>query len=143
MRKEMDSILDAIRQRYPFLLIDRIVKIEKGKKVTGLKNVTFNEPYFQGHFPEEPVVPAVLLVESMAQLSSLLANKGSVAYLTAIYKATFLRKVVPGDQMIIESEIVKQVRNLVQVVCSVHVEQKKVARAELGFMVFPGEKAHD
>ena len=141
--EEMNPILNAVRQRYPFLLIDRILKIEKGKKVVGLKNVTFNEPYFQGHFPDEPVVPAVLLVESMAQLSSLLAEKGSAAYLTAIYKARFLQKVVPGDQMIIESEIVKQVKNLVQVACSVHVEQKKVARAELGFMVFLEEEANE
>ncbi|MCG8643923.1 MAG: hypothetical protein MI862_29660 [Desulfobacterales bacterium] len=84
--EEIEYINDLVRQRFPFLLIDRILSCETDRKVVGLKNVTINEPYFQGHFPDEPVVPAVLLIESIAQLSSVLAEKGSVAYLTSVYK---------------------------------------------------------
>ncbi len=136
----IEQIKSSVKQRYPFLLIDRIIDLEEGKRVRGLKNVTINESYFQGHFPDEPIVPAVLIIESIAQLSSFLAGKKGTAYLTSIYKAKFTKKVVPGDQMIIEAEIIKKVRNLIQVTGIVFVDDEKVAKVEMGFMLFKDEE---
>lgn len=107
--KEIQEILP---HRYPFLLVDRIEEIEEGKKAVGYKNVTMNEYFFQGHFPEEPVMPGVLIVEALAQVGAvaLLSKeeyKGKIAYFGGINKAKFRRKVVPGDVLKLEVEMIK------------------------------------
>lgn len=107
--KEIQEILP---HRYPFLLIDRVEEIEEGKRVVAYKNVTMNEYFFQGHFPQEPVMPGVLIIEALAQAGAVAIlkmekNKGKIAYFTAIDKAKFRRKVVPGDVLKLEVEIIK------------------------------------
>lgn len=107
--KEIQEILP---HRYPFLLVDKIEEIEEGKKAVGYKNVTMNEYFFQGHFPEEPVMPGVLIVEALAQVGAvaLLSKeeyKGKIAYFGGINKAKFRRKVVPGDVLKLEVEMIK------------------------------------
>lgn len=107
--KEIQEILP---HRYPFLLVDKIEELEEGKKAVGYKNVTMNEYFFQGHFPEEPVMPGVLIVEALAQVGAvaLLSKeeyKGRIAYFGGINKAKFRRKVVPGDVLKLEVEMIK------------------------------------
>ena len=106
------DILKILPHRYPFLLVDRILEIDPGKRVVGIKNVTFNEEFFQGHFPGNPVMPGVLIVEAMAQVAGVgLMNafpdpSKKLLYLTGVDRCKFRRPVVPGDQLRIEAEIV-------------------------------------
>lgn len=106
------EILNILPHRYPFLLVDRILEIENGKHVVGIKNVTFNEEFFQGHFPGNPVMPGVLIVEAMAQVGAigllqLAPDRGRKAlYLSGVDRCRFRRPVVPGDQLRIEVDIV-------------------------------------
>lgn len=109
---DVKAIREIIPHRYPFLLIDRIEQIEPGVKVKGFKNLTINEEFFQGHFPEEPVMPGVLQVEALAQLGAcaILSKeefKGKTAYFAGINKIRFKRKVIPGDKLDLEVEITK------------------------------------
>ena len=104
--------MEIIPHRYPFLLIDRIDEIEEGISAKGIKNVTANEYFFQGHFPDEHVMPGVLIIEALAQVGavailSLPQNKGKTAYFGGIKKARFKRKVIPGDTLTLETRIVK------------------------------------
>ncbi len=107
-----NQIMEIIPHRYPFLLIDRIDEIEEGISAKGIKNVTANEYFFQGHFPDEHVMPGVLIIEALAQVGavailSLPQNKGKTAYFGGIKKARFKRKVIPGDTLTLETRIVK------------------------------------
>lgn len=106
------EIKDIIPHRYPFLLVDKVTEKEAGKRVVGLKNVTINEPFFQGHFPEHPVMPGVLILEALAQVGAIAVldmeeNKGKIGFLAGVDKCRFKREVVPGDQLELEVEILR------------------------------------
>lgn len=136
----INEIKAIIPHRYPFLLLDRVESIEPGHKVIAKKNVTANEEFFNGHFPQEPVMPGVLIIEALAQagavaLLSLEEFKGKTAYFGGIDKAKFRQKVVPGDTLQLEVEIIK-VKKIAGIGKGIaYVDGKKVAEAELTFMI--------
>ena len=136
----IQQIKEIIPHRYPMLLIDCVEELIDGEKVIAKKNVTINEPFFQGHFPHEPVMPGVLIVEAMAQagavaLLSLEQFRGKTAYFGGIDKAKFRQKVTPGDTLILEVEIIK-VKSSAGIGKGIaRVDGKKVAEAELTFMI--------
>lgn len=108
----VEEIKEIIPHRYPFLLVDKVTEMEEGKRVAGIKNVSANEPFFQGHFPEYAVLPGVLMVEALAQVGAIAvlgmeANKGKLGYLAGVDKCRFKRQVRPGDQLEMEVEILK------------------------------------
>lgn len=112
MMLDSQEIKDVIRHRYPFLLIDRILELEEGKRAIGIKNVTANENFFRGHFPNYPVMPGVLIVEALTQVSAVVMltkeeNKGRLGLLAGIDKCRFKRQVTPGDQLCLEVEITR------------------------------------
>ncbi|WP_367171650.1 3-hydroxyacyl-ACP dehydratase FabZ [Zoogloea sp.] len=117
---DINEIKQYIPHRYPFLLVDRIVEIELGKRAVGLKNVTINEPFFPGHFPHNPVMPGVLIIEALAQAAAVLAfktegtipDKDAMVYFASVDNVRFKRPVVPGDQLMLEVEIVRTIRNI-------------------------------
>ncbi len=117
---DINEIKQYIPHRYPFLLVDRIVEIELGKRVLGLKNVTINEPFFPGHFPHNPVMPGVLIIEALAQAAAVLAfktdgtipDKDAMVYFASVDNVRFKRPVVPGDQLMLDVEIVRTIRNI-------------------------------
>lgn len=134
------DIKAILPHRYPFLLIDRVIEIEEGKRVVAIKNVTNNEEFFNGHFPQEPVMPGVLIIEAMAQagavaLLSLEQYKGKIVYFGGIDKAKFRGKVVPGDTLRLEMEIVKLKKFAGIGKGIAYVDDKKVAEGELTFMI--------
>lgn len=134
------EIQEIIPHRYPFLLIDKITYMEPGKKVIGYKNVTMNEYFFQGHFPAEPVMPGVLIIEALAQTGAVAilsqeGFKGKIAFFGGINKAKFRRKVVPGDTLRLEVEIIK-IKGPAGIGSAVaYVDNKKAAEAEIMFMI--------
>ena len=135
------DIRQVLPHRYPFLLVDRFLSID-GDRFACLKNVTANEPYFVGHFPEEPVMPGVLIVEALAQASAVgLAARdgtsGGVGYLASIDGARFRRKVVPGDALRLEGEILTFRRGLCKVRAEASVDGEAAATADLSFMFRP------
>lgn len=139
------EIMAYLPHRYPFLLIDRVLDLEPGDRVVALKNVTINEPFFQGHFPGIPVMPGVLILEAMGQAGGVLAYvslperlKGHLVYFSGIDKARFRKPVVPGDQLILESKIINMRSSAVRMTSIAKVDGKKVAEAEL--MAVIGEK---
>lgn len=142
---DIEKIMDILPHRYPFLLIDRIIEIIPGEKIVALKNVTINEPFFQGHFPGVPIMPGVLIVEAMGQAGGILAfssapqeNKNAILYFMGMDKVRFRKPVVPGDQLLIEAKILKQRSKAVKMSGIATVEEKLVAEAEL--MASIGEK---
>ncbi|MGF3105698.1 3-hydroxyacyl-ACP dehydratase FabZ [Rossellomorea sp. DUT-2] len=109
---DINQIKEIIPHRYPFLLVDRILEVEDGKKAVGIKNVTANEEFFNGHFPEYPVMPGVLIVEALAQVGAVAMlkvedNRGRLAFFTGIDKCRFKRQVKPGDQLRLEVEMIR------------------------------------
>ena len=134
------EIMDIIPHRHPFLLVDKIEELIPGVKAIGYKCVTYNEPYFAGHFPGEPVMPGVLQIEACAQVGavailSMEANKGKTAYFGGINSARFRQKVVPGDTLKLECEIIKQKGPLGIGKATASVDGKIVMNAELTFMI--------
>jgi 3-hydroxyacyl-[acyl-carrier-protein] dehydratase len=133
----ISEILNLLPHRYPFLLVDKILEQEENK-IVGVKNVSINEPFFQGHFPRHPVMPGVLILEAMAQTGGVLMfskeeNKGKIPLFAGIDKARFKKPVYPGDQLIIKVEIVKMVRGVGKAKAEVYVDDNLVAFAELLF----------
>lgn len=131
------QIMDILPHRYPMLLVDRVVEIEGDKRVVGLKNVTANEEFFQGHFPGAPVMPGVLIVEAMAQVAAVLIlrdipNRAEKLFLFGgVDKARFRKPVVPGDQLRLECEIIQRRSNSVRVKGTALVDGNVVCEAEL------------
>ncbi|MBA7548194.1 3-hydroxyacyl-[acyl-carrier-protein] dehydratase FabZ [subsurface metagenome] len=133
----ISEILNFLPHRFPFLLVDKILEQEENK-IVGVKNVTINEPFFQGHFPEHPVMPGVLIIEAMAQTGGVLMfskeeTKGKIPLFAGIDKARFKKPVYPGDQLIIKVEIVKMVIGVAKAKAEVYVDDNLVAFAELLF----------
>lgn len=136
---EIRDVLEYLPHRYPFLLIDRVLVCEPGKRVVALKNVTINEPFFQGHFPHYPVMPGVLIVEAMAQAAAILtfhtekakADERSVYYFVGIDKARFKKPVVPGDSLNLDVTLNRQVRGIWKFDARALVADIVVAEAEL------------
>jgi UDP-3-O-[3-hydroxymyristoyl] N-acetylglucosamine deacetylase/3-hydroxyacyl-[acyl-carrier-protein] dehydratase len=134
---DIGSIMEIMPHRYPFLLVDRIYDLEPGKKVSGIKNVTINEPFFQGHFPGHPIMPAVLIVEAMAQIGGVLLmsgfedHKGKIVYFSGIDNARFRQPVIPGDQLRFELEMLKLRGTLCKMHGTAWVGDRKVAEADL------------
>jgi 3-hydroxyacyl-[acyl-carrier-protein] dehydratase len=135
---QINEIMEILPHGYPFLLVDRIVELEMGKRVVGIKNVTMNEPFFQGHFPGQPIMPGVLIVEAMAQTAGVLAFKSmpdelrkKAVYFMGIDKVRFRKPVTPGDQMRMEMIVSKQRKSVWGFTGKAYVEGQVVAEAEL------------
>ena len=136
---DINEILQYLPHRYPFLLVDRVLEMEPGKRVLALKNVTMNEPFFPGHFPHHPVMPGVLIIEAMAQAAALLSFKSSgvkpdensVVYFAGIDNARFKRPVVPGDQLLFDMTITHAKRNIFKYRGVARVGDEIAAEAEL------------
>lgn len=136
----IDEVMKTLPHRYPFLLVDRIIESDWDTRIVGLKNITVNEPYFQGHFPGNPVMPGVLQMEAMAQVAGILLNKrnnrdGQIAYFSSIDKARFRKIVRPGDTLIMEIVMIKARLNLAKVQATARVNGELVSEGELMFHV--------
>ena len=149
---DVTQIQAILPHRYPFLLIDRVIEIERMKKIVALKNVTVNEPFFQGHFPGFPIMPGVLIVEAMAQaggtllLTEIEDRNDKLMVFTGIEKARFRRPVVPGDQVRIEVEVLAWRRIAVRMGGKAFVNGKRVCEATISCQLVPrsrGESASD
>jgi 3-hydroxyacyl-[acyl-carrier-protein] dehydratase len=143
---DINGIMKILPHRYPFLLVDRIVELEHGKRCVGIKNVTINEPFFPGHFPGHPVMPGVLIVEAMAQVAGIMAYLASdeetrkkVSYFMAIDSAKFRKPVVPGDQLQIEISTTFNRRGIWGVDGKAFVDGKLVTEASLKATFAPAE----
>ncbi|MEN9396118.1 MAG: 3-hydroxyacyl-ACP dehydratase FabZ [Pseudomonadota bacterium] len=136
---DIHKILKQLPHRYPFLLVDRVLTIEKGVRIKALKNVTINEPFFEGHFPHRPVMPGVLMLEALAQAAALLAfdamdaspENGSIYYFAGIDNARFKRPVEPGDQLILEAELLRMKAGIFKFKTSASVAGELAVEAEL------------
>ncbi len=144
------DILKTLPHRYPFLLVDRVEEVQPGERLVALKNVTFNEPFFMGHFPDHPVMPGVLILEAMAQAGAMLAGRtdpaavqGRLVYFMAIDKARFRKPVVPGDQLMLELTLLKRRREIWRFQGVARVKGAVVAEAELMAMTRDGETRAD
>jgi 3-hydroxyacyl-[acyl-carrier-protein] dehydratase len=136
---DIKEIFDFLPHRSPFLMVDRVVAVEPGVSIHGYKNVTFNEPFFEGHFPGNPVMPGLLIIEAMAQLGGILAFKtkgrrtedGFVYYLGSVDNARFKRPVVPGDRLDMEVKILSEKRSVMKFDCHAFVDSVMVCSAEV------------
>lgn len=136
---DINDILDYLPQRYPFLLIDRVISIELGKSIHVLKNLSYNEGFFQGHFPQQPVMPGVLILETMAQATGILSFKttgtkpshGENYFLAGVNAARFKRIVVPGDQLHVKVELLKKRQDIGQFKCTAYVDDTVACQAEI------------
>ena len=135
----VNEIMKLLPHRYPFLLVDRIADFQPGVSAIGVKNVTINEPFFQGHFPGQPIMPGVLIIEAMAQVAGVMAFssgvEGKVVYFMSIDNAKFRRPVVPGDQVMMDIKVLKQRGNVWRFSGTATVDGKLVSEAEFTAMV--------
>lgn len=134
--KNIDELLKILPHRYPFIMIDKVIKWDKKKSLQAIKNVSINEPYFQGHFPGKPVFPGVLILESMAQAGSLIISdfvdnpSKKLAYLSKVLNFKIHKNVIPGDQLYIEAKLLQHKMNSFKFSVECFVDQKQVASAE-------------
>jgi UDP-3-O-[3-hydroxymyristoyl] N-acetylglucosamine deacetylase/3-hydroxyacyl-[acyl-carrier-protein] dehydratase len=137
----IEDIMQVLPHRYPFLLVDRILDIEDGKRIVGIKNVTINEPFFQGHFPGHPIMPGVLIVEAMAQVGGMLLMRtiddpgSKVVYFMSIDNIKFRKPVKPGDQIRFEMEVLQMRGSVSKMKGVALVDGEVVAQAEMAAMV--------
>lgn len=136
------EILEILPHRYPFLMVDRILEIEGNKKIVGIKNVAHNEPYFQGHFPNLPTMPGVMIIEAMAQVGGIMFMKDRkgedlVAYLAGVNSFRWKKPVYPGDQLVITVELIASKGNMGKVKAKAEVDGKIVAQGEISFALVP------
>jgi 3-hydroxyacyl-[acyl-carrier-protein] dehydratase len=139
---DIDRIMKMIPHRYPFLLVDRVINVIAAESAVGIKNVTFNEPHFIGHFPQKPIMPGVLIIEAMAQTSALLvvhtlgsAFEGKLVYFMSIEEAKFRKPVTPGDTLEIHVQKMKSRGNVWKFMCEAHSASGKVAEAIISAMI--------
>lgn len=140
--KDINELFEFLPHRYPFMLLDRVLELTAGESIHGIKNVTFNEDFFNGHFPGHPIMPGVLIVEALAQLSGVLAfetkkrrpAEGSVYYLAGTDKTRFKRPVVPGDQLVMESRILVDRRRMLKFDCQAYVDGELACTSEIILM---------
>ncbi len=144
----IEEIIKSIPHRYPLLLVDRIIAMEKNKSVVGIKNVTFNEPHFMGHFPEKPIMPGVLIIEAMAQTSAVMVVKSSdfnpedkLVYFVSIDNVKFRKPVVPGDVLELHIETIQNRGAVWKFSGVAMVDGQKVTEAEFSAMIVDKDKA--
>lgn len=144
---KIEEIIKSIPHRYPLLLVDRVVAMEKNKSVVGIKNVTFNEPHFMGHFPEKPIMPGVLIVEAMAQTSAIMVVKSSdfkpeekLVYFMSIDNVKFRKPVVPGDVLELHIEVIQNRGPVWKFAGTGIVNGQKVTQAEFSAMIVDKDK---
>jgi beta-hydroxyacyl-ACP dehydratase FabZ len=135
---DIQKIMAVLPHRYPFIMIDRIIELIPGDKIVALKNVTINEPFFQGHFPENPVMPGVLIIEAMGQAGAVLAAESlpkkkqeSLIFFMGMDKVKFRKPVIPGDQLIFEMQFLRQRARVFKMSGVAYVDKQRVAEAEL------------
>ena len=140
MPVDATRIQELLPHRYPFLLVDRVLELDPNQRILAVKNVSINEPFFQGHFPGHPVMPGVLVLEALAQAGGLLtqlsasgvdAGDEKLFYLVKIDNARFSRMVVPGDRLMLEVRLKRMIRNMAMYECSASVDGKQVASADI------------
>ena len=139
MEMNINEVKNFLAHRYPFLLIDRVINFESGKHLTAIKNVSFNEPQFTGHFPDQPIMPGVLIIEAMAQISGVLGFKtmnktpeeGSIYYFVGADNLRFRKPAVPGDKLILESTVITDKKGIWKFDCTASVEDELVAKATI------------
>lgn len=135
----IDTVREYLPQRYPFLMVDRVLTLEVGKSISGIKNVTINEEYLQGHFPAYPIMPGVLMIEAMAQISGILGlvtvgkkpSDGYTFLFAGVEKVRFKRQVVPGDTLELSAELIMQRQGIFKYACYARVDGKLAASAEI------------
>ena len=142
---DIRAIKRLMPHRYPMLLVDRVLEIEGDRRAVGIKNVTINEPFFEGHYPQRPIMPGVLLVEAMAQLGGLLLSRtlehsGRIAVLLSLDKVKLRRPVVPGDQLLLEAETTHATTRTASLACQAHVGHELVAQAQIRFMMVDADQ---
>ncbi len=139
MLLDTHQILQRLPHRYPFLLVDRVIECKSGQSIVAVKNVSYNEPFFPGHFPGRPVMPGVMILEAMAQTTALLAfgsepegsRSDTLYYLVGVDKARFKKPVVPGDQLLMEARLTREIRGIYRFEAEASVDGTLVARAEI------------
>jgi 3-hydroxyacyl-[acyl-carrier-protein] dehydratase len=143
IRLDINAIVQLLPHRYPFLLVDRVLECKPGESIRALKNVTYNEPFFPGHFPGRPVMPGVMIIEALAQTAGILAfvsagvrpNHDTKFYFVGIDKARFRKPVEPGDQLILSAQVERALKGIWRFSTAAHVGETEVAHAEM--MVAP------
>ncbi|MGB9735079.1 MAG: 3-hydroxyacyl-ACP dehydratase FabZ [bacterium] len=137
MKIEIKEIMKLIPQRYPFLFVDRVEELVEDKSIVAVKNISIDEPFFTGHFPDTPTLPGVIIIEALAQTSGILAAKSlpqgikGIPYLVGVNNFKFRQPVVPGDSVRLESSIKKRIRNFTTFECKAYVNGKIVAEGEI------------